>query len=80
MGLQFEPIKGDIEELQINMNVVSEDKHVTEIERYIQTVKERVRGAHTTLPFQKLPGRMTVELVTSSTNVCNTQSEVFNYW
>ena len=65
MDLQFEPIKGDIEELQIDMNVVSEDEHVPEVERYIRTVKERVRGAQTTLPFPKLPGRMTVELVAS---------------
>ena len=65
MDLQFDPIKSDIEELHIDMNVVSEDEHVPEIERYIRTVKERVRGAQTTLPFPKLPGRMTVELVAS---------------
>jgi hypothetical protein len=63
MDIQFQPIKGKVEQLHLDLNVVSEDKHVPEIERYIRTIKERVRGAHTTLPFIKLSGRMTVELV-----------------
>ena len=63
MDLQFQPIKGAVEALHLDLNVVSEDEHVPEIERYIRTIKERVRGAQTTLPFPKLPGWMTVELV-----------------
>jgi hypothetical protein len=63
MDIQFQPIKGKVEGLHLDLNVLSEDEHVPEIERYIRTIKERVRGAQTTLPFPKLPGQMTVELV-----------------
>jgi hypothetical protein len=34
----------------MEMNVVSNDEHVPEIERYIRTVKERTRCVYTMLP------------------------------
>ena len=57
-------IRGNLVELQINLNVCSNDKHVGEIERLNHTVKERVGRIYNTPPFNKLPGRMIVELVT----------------
>ena len=64
MDGQFECIRGSFTELQINLNIYSNDKHVREIEQLNRTVKERVRGIYNTLHFNKLPGRMIVELVT----------------
>ena len=46
----------------IALNTCSNDEHVGEIERMIRTVKERCRGVYNTLPFRKLPGRMTIEM------------------
>ena len=65
MDVQFEPIAASVTGLGITPNFVSQDEHVPEIERYIRTVKERVRGIQCTLPYKKLPGRMTIELVAS---------------
>ena len=49
----------------VQLNVTSNDEHVPEIERYIRTVKERARCIWNTMPFHKIPSRMTVELVHS---------------
>jgi len=48
------------------INITSRDEHVLEAERYIHTVKEQVRFIYNTLPFQKLPARMTVEMAYST--------------
>ena len=37
-------------------------KILSEIERYIRTVKERMRGIYNTLPFTRLPRRMIIEM------------------
>ena len=52
---QFESLRGDIADLGANINVVSRDKHVPEIERYIHTIKERVRATHNMTPFKFIP-------------------------
>jgi hypothetical protein len=49
--------------MQIELNCVSADEHVPEIERHIRTVKERCRCVYNTLPFKKLPNRIVTELV-----------------
>ena len=63
MDGKFACMRGDLAELQINIDICSNDEHVGEIDRLNRTVKERVRGVYNTLPFQKLPGRMFVEIV-----------------
>jgi hypothetical protein len=42
MDGQFESIRGDLAEMNISLNVVSNDEHVPEIERHICTIKEWV--------------------------------------
>jgi len=44
------------------INITSRDEHIPEAERYIRTVKECLRCIYNTLPFQKLPARMTAEM------------------
>jgi hypothetical protein len=66
MDGQFECLRADLAEMQINLNVVSNDEHVPEIERRQQTVKERVRCVWNTLDYDTLPPRMIVELVYAS--------------
>jgi hypothetical protein len=67
MDGQFESIRGDLSLMQIELNCVSADEHVPEIERHIRTVKERCRCVYNTLPFKKLPNRIVTELVYYST-------------
>ena len=63
---EFEPMRGDLAALGMELNVVSADEHVPEIERYIRTVKERTRCVYITVPFKAMPTRMIVEMVLSS--------------
>ena len=60
---KFACIRGNLAELQIHLNIWSNDEHLGEIERLNRTVKERVRGIYNTLTFKKLPSRMIVELI-----------------
>jgi acetolactate synthase regulatory subunit len=48
MDGQFEPLRGDIADLQVTLNTVSNDEHVPEVERHIRTLKSAL-GAFTTL-------------------------------
>ena len=69
MDGQFEPLRGNLAELGILLNNASNDEHVPEIERQICTVKERTWGIYCTLPFQKMPRRLVIEMVYAA-----------NYW
>jgi hypothetical protein len=63
---EFEPLRGDLLDIGMQLNVVSNDEHVPEIERQIRTIKERTRCVYNTLPFKWLPSRMVIEMVHSS--------------
>ena len=69
MDGQFEPLQGNLAELSILLNTASNDEHVPEIERQICTVKERTRAIYCTLPFNKMPRRLIIEMVYAA-----------NYW
>jgi hypothetical protein len=63
MDGQFEPLCSDIASLNIGLQTVEHDDHVPEVECYICTLKERARAIYNTLPFQKLPARMIIEMI-----------------
>ena len=46
----------------ITLNETSRDEHVGDIERYIPTVKERMRAVYNTMPFNKVPARLVIEM------------------
>ena len=48
--------------LGIRLNVTSRDEHVGVIERFIRTIKERMRSTINVLPFKQIPARMVIEL------------------
>jgi hypothetical protein len=58
----FDCLKGDLLGMGINLNVTARDEHVGDIERYIRTVKERMRCSYNSVPFERVPSRMVVEL------------------
>ena len=63
MDGQFDILRGDLADMGITLNTVARGEHVPEIERHIRTIKERVRCVYATMPFNKIPSRMLVELV-----------------
>ena len=63
MDGQFTYIRGNLAEIQMNLNICSNDKHMGKIEQLNCTVKEWVRGIYNTLHFKNIPGRIIVELV-----------------
>ena len=48
--------------LGIKLNPTSREEHVGDIERYIRTIKERMRCVYNTLPFSFVPRIMVMEL------------------
>jgi hypothetical protein len=48
--------------MKITLNGVAREEHVGDIERYIRTVKERMRATLSTLPFTRIPSQLVVEL------------------
>jgi hypothetical protein len=58
---EFEPL---IKKLpNIEFNLCAQDEHVPDIERYIRTVKDRVRSCYNILPYPCIPRLMLVRLV-----------------
>ena len=68
---QFKSLKAECADMQINLNCVSKDEHVPEIERLNRTVKERCRCNYHMTPFVKLPKRMVIGLVRNVTFYLN---------
>ena len=66
MDGEFETLHGHLADMHISLNTVSHDEHVPEVERRICTVKDCARCVYNTLPFQRLPARIIVELVYSA--------------
>ena len=62
MDGEFVSLRGGLAKLGIRLNETSRDEHVSDIEQYICTVKERMRAIYNTLPFQKIPGRLVIEM------------------
>jgi Reverse transcriptase (RNA-dependent DNA polymerase)/Zinc knuckle len=60
---EFESLRPKLAEMAITLNVTSRDEHVPEAERRIRVLKERVRAVWNTLPFERMPARMIIELI-----------------
>jgi hypothetical protein len=63
MDGQFDVLQGDLANMQITLNTISNNEHVLEVERHIRTIKERARAVYNLLPFPRLPSRMIIELI-----------------
>jgi len=60
---QFECLRKNLESEGIMLNTMARDEHVPEVQRYIHTIKERARATINTLPFEKYPHRLIVEII-----------------
>jgi hypothetical protein len=63
---EFAAMRADLLDMKIDLNVVSKDEHVPEVERYICTIKERTQCVYNTVPFKMMPSQMIVKMVHSS--------------
>ena len=61
MDGEFEKLKPLMPSVECNTTAAKE--HVSEAERTIRTLKERMRGLVATLPFERLPRRMKIEFI-----------------
>jgi len=66
MDGEFETLRGDLADANVTLNTTGRDEHVGDIERFIRTVKERMRATYNMLPFEWIPHRMVVEMAKSA--------------
>jgi hypothetical protein len=66
MDGEFEALRGNLADNGVILNTTARDEHVGDIERYIRTVKERVRAIYNMLPFQQIPARLVIEMTNYS--------------
>ena len=62
---EFKPLRKEMTYLSINLNFASKKEHVPEMERFIRTIKERVRSARSTMPLKRISKPMIVYPVAS---------------
>ena len=70
---QLGPLENDLASLDITLNKCSREEHVPVAERRIRTLKERCRCIFNTMPFNKLPGMLIVQMVST----CNFWLNIF---
>jgi hypothetical protein len=61
---EFMPLQAAIGQVQFNF--CAQNEHVPEIERYIRTVKDRVRSSYNSLPYSRIPRLMIIRLVANA--------------
>ena len=66
MDGEFVHLCGELASMGMTLNDTSRDEHVGDIERFIRTIKERMRAIYNTLPFEKVPARLTIEMAKAS--------------
>ena len=63
MDPEFDPMRNDIYELEGTiLNTASTKEHVTEIERTIRVLKERMGDLMISLPYKQLLIRMVIDM------------------
>jgi hypothetical protein len=71
MDREFAPLKADMLEMGVSLNITSANEHVPEIECCIRVIKERTRATRHTLPFAYLPKALVVAMVGNVTTWIN---------
>jgi Reverse transcriptase (RNA-dependent DNA polymerase)/Zinc knuckle len=62
MDGEFECLRGNLLDIGVELNTASRDEHVPQIERYIRTLKERMRCMYHGTPYKILPKIMLIEI------------------
>jgi hypothetical protein len=59
---EFQSLKDDVEEMDINVNLVIKEEHVPKVERQNRVIKERARAIVQMLPYRKIPKKIRITL------------------
>jgi hypothetical protein len=65
VDIQFEGLRNRMRDI-VMINVVSQQEHVPEMERFIRVIKERTRATHAMLPFTRIPKKVLVAMLTNN--------------
>jgi hypothetical protein len=65
MDGEFEKIRYKLADMGITLNETGRDEHVSDIEQFIRTLKERIQALYNTLPFTRMPPRLVIEMAKS---------------
>ncbi len=60
---EFQALRQDVEEMGVNVHVVTKDEHVPEVERQNRVIKERARAIVQNIPYKKIPKRIRIALI-----------------
>jgi len=60
---EFQALKEDLEEMGMNVHVVSKNEHAPEVERQNRVIKERTRAVIQTMPNKRIPKKMRIALI-----------------
>ena len=71
MDGEFIPLHSGLAELGLRLNKPSRDEHMGDIKRYIWMVTERMRAIYNTLPFQKIPAQLIIEMAKTAVFLLN---------
>ena len=66
MDGEFESLRGMFSAYRATLNTTAHDEQVGDVERYIRTVKEQARATYNTMPFERMPHRLVIEMVCTS--------------
>ena len=59
---EFKTLRRDLADINVTLNTTARDEHMGDVERYIRTVKERMRAVCNTLPYRHMPPRLIIEM------------------
>ncbi len=59
---EFQALREDVENMGIQVNIVTKEEHLPEVERQNRVLKERARAMIQTLPFHNIPKKMKVTM------------------
>ena len=62
MDGEFKPMRYDLLEMRVKLNITAANEHSPIIERHIRVIKEQMRAIRHTLPFKVIPLTMLIEM------------------
>jgi hypothetical protein len=60
---EFETLRGELAQKQIQLNTAAPDEHVPETEQFNRTIKDRCHAIFNTLPFKNAPHIMSEHMI-----------------
>lgn len=62
MDGKSEAVRGNLADLKIALNKLARDEHISDIERFIHMLKERMRAIYNSIPFTNMPLQIVIKM------------------